>query len=991
MSRILRIGWILVAGCATSLGAAEPSRFLDVAALLEQRCVRCHSDTKAQGGLSLTSREALLKGGDSGPAIVPGNPAGSVLLQQIMGPDPAMPAEGAALTADEVARVRDWIEHSAEWSPGVVLRERSADPKNWWAFQPLRPQAVPEVRDAGWPRGAIDSFILAPLERQQLHPSAAADRRTLIRRLTMDLHGLPPVPDDVEEFLADPAPDAFERLLDRLLASPHYGVRWARHWLDIVHYADTHGFERDQRRDHAWRYRDWVIAALNADRPYTQFVEDQLAGDVLRPDDPDAVIATGYLAAGPWDFVGQAETPSPVLKRLARADDLDDLVTQVMTSLCGVTIHCARCHDHKLDPISQREYYSLWAVFAGVKRGDRDVSPREVEALAARRQALNQELQKVRRDYARRLGRHVDLADIVGGGDGFGSGQRGHGVDPISGNVQTAPRGFLNDARPNVFAPSPLPFIDGVVIPDLSPEGTPISTTGLKIPKVPRTSGQVWDAIRNGPVHSQFSTVLDGTDYGKEDHTLLSLHANAAITFDLAAIRTAGAPEELKFAATAGYFGQTATRGASFHVYVDGIQKAQRMNLGRSDGAVSVEVPLPAAARFLTLMATDGGNGISHDQIGFADPWLVGTTPDSTSEDDRRELERLAERRIQLEQALTQLPAAARVYAVVPESPPSIQVLTRGDPEQPADVVTPAALSCLTQLAPELGTHAATDADRRIAFARWINSEENPLPARVLVNRLWHHHFGIGLVETPSDLGVGGSLPSHPELLDWLARELQRSGGSLKSLHRRLCSSAVYRQVSTAHDPAQAEAARRDSANRGLWRMNPRRLDAESVRDAVLIASGCLNDQMTGPGYRDFEYQEEYAPVYRYVCADSAPLWRRTIYRFAVRTTTHPFLTTLDCPSPANLAPVRTTTTTALQSLTLLNNEFMIRQSRHFARRLESSGGDDVTRIEQAFRLAYGRRPTPDENQVASGLVRAGGLDALCRVLLNSNEFVYYD
>lgn len=988
---------ILIPAAVVPVCAADPIDFAtDVAPLLEQRCVRCHSSDKPKGGLSLSSHDALLKGGESGAAIVAGKPDESLLIEMVTGTKPLMPAEGVPLTKAEVDRLRAWIAAGAAWPKGLTLKERQADGRSWWAFQPIARPTVPQIQTEANARNEIDRFVLAKLEAQGLTLSPESDRRTLIRRLTFDLLGLPPTPAEITAFEQDQQPNAYERLVDRLLESPHYGERWARHWLDIAHYADTHGFERDQRRDNAWRYRDWVIRVLNADRPYDQFLRDQLAGDILRPDDPDAVIASSFLAAGPWDFVGQAETPSPVLKRLARADDLDDMITQVMTATCGVTINCARCHDHKLDPISQREYYGLWAVFAGVKRGDRDVSAAEVRELAARKQALNAELQQTRSEIARHSGQHRDLADIVGGGDGLGSGKPGNGIDPVTGNAQSARRGFLEGAKPNVFARSTVKFVDGVVIPDLNPEGTQISSTGLKIMKPPRTSGQVWDAIRFGPVNSQFSTTLDGVDYAADGHTLLSLHANVAITFDVAALREAGAPAEMKFTATTGYFGQTPRNGASVHIYVDGVSKFDRRNIGRDDGGIAVDVALPASARFLTLMSTDGGNGIGHDQICFADAWLIAAQAASQTNEEKAELARLQQRKVDLEKQLASLPAPQRVYGVIPEPPPPIRVLNRGDPEQSGDEVPPLTLSCVSGLPPELGTAQSSDGDRRRAFADWVTSPANPLTRRVIVNRLWHYHFGTGLVETPSDFGLGGSLPSHPELLDWLAEELLAHNWSLKSIHRLICQSATYRQQSTLPRGAANElstlAQRVDSGNRLLWRMNPRRLDAESLRDATLSISGKLNKTMFGPGYRDFEYQEEYAPVYRYITPDAPDLWRRSIYRFVVRTTTHQFLTTLDCPSPANLVPARNTTTTALQSLALLNNDFMLRQSGYFAERLTKEDKLDVPQqISYAFLLAFGRPPSPDELAAGESLAKSRGLLQFCRMLLNANEFVYID
>ncbi len=1027
-SRLALIGVVLGFGLPAQgeLVAAEPkpneSKFFEkhIRPLLRERCVECHGANKQKAELRLDAKSFALKGGDNGAVVVAGKSGESLLWKRIFSEseDERMPPKesGKPLTEKELAAVKAWIDAGAVWPESDADRAAASDKRSeHWAWQPVKRVVPPgdglETRPTkdGHP---VDAFINTKLRTNGLTMSPEADRRTLIRRLTFDLLGLPPTPEEVEAFVNDRDPKAYDKLIERLLDSPHYGERWARHWLDIAHYADTHGFERDQRRDNAWRYRDWVIRAFNGDLPYDQFLRDQIAGDVLRPDDPDAVIATGFLAAGPWDFVGQAETPSPVLKRLARADDLDDMITQVMTAACGVTINCARCHDHKLDPISQREYYGLWAVFSGVKRGEREVSAAEVRDLAARKQAFRAELQQVRTEQARRGGKHFDLADIVGGGNGLGTGKLGEGIDQVTGKPQTAKRGSVEEAMPNVFARSTVKFVDGVVIPDLTPEGTQITSTGLKVMKPPRTSGQVWDAVRYGPVNSQFSTKLDGVDYSADGHTLLSLHANAAITFDMAALREAGAPAEMKFTATAGYFGQTPKNGASFFVYVDGELKTNQKNIGRDDGGIAVDISLPTTARFLTLMATDGGNGIGHDQICFADAWLIAAVPPPMSEADKAELARLQQRRVELEKQLASLSVPSKVYAVVTETPPPVKLLKRGDPEQPADEVVPTSLACVIGLKPELGTVESSDGDRRKAFADWVTSPANPLTRRVIVNRLWHYHFGAGLVETPSDFGLGGSFPSHPELLDWLADELLVQRWSLKAIHRLICTSAAYRQQSGSESVPRSLGSGRtdardgplpdgrgtdraraiDANNRLLWRMNPRRLDAESLRDAVLTVSGKLNKTQFGPGYRDFEYQEEYAPVYRYITPDSPDLWRRSVYRFVVRTTTHQFLTTLDCPSPANLVPARNTTTTALQSLALLNNDFMLRQSGYFADRVIAEAGSDSTvQVTRAFQLAFGRKPSSSEATSAATLLQSRGIAQLCRMLLNTNEFVYVD
>ncbi len=967
----------------------------DVAPIIQQHCIRCHRTENRKGEISLSTAADLVENGH----VVAAKPDESTLLKLVLsqnGKPPKMPKEGEPLTAKQVAALRRWIESGAQWPANFEIHEASKAGQDWWSLQPVAPVTVPtispeqgKIGSADWTLNPIDRFVRSKLIDNGLQPSPAADRRTLIRRLSFDLLGLPPTPEAIEVFLKDPDPRAYEKLVDHLLASPHYGERWARHWLDIAHYADTHGFERDQRRDNAWRYRDWVIRSLNTDQPYDAFLKDQIAGDVLRPDDPEAVIATGFLAAGPWDFVGQAETKSEVLKRAARADDLDDMVTQVMTAACGVTINCARCHDHKLDPISQRDYYGLWAVFAGVKRGERDVSAAEVRELEARKQTLRTEIQHVTAELAKRLGKHFDLADIVGGGDGLMTGKLGAGIDVLTGRPQTEKRGFVEGVKPNTFVRSTVKFVDGVVVPDASPEGTPITSTGVVVKKIPKTSGQVWDAIRLGPVNSHFSTKLDSVDFGTSDHTLLSLHANAAITFDLEELRKSGAPAEMKFTATAGYFGETPKNGANFAIYLDGESRLARDRIGREDGVVPVDISIPATTRFLTLMSTDGGNGIGHDQICFADPWLSAASPPAEDPSNTTEIEKLRQRRGELENQLKAVPAPTRVYAILSETPAPVKVLQRGNPEQPAAEVAPAALACVANLTSQLATSQTPEGERRRALAEWITSPANPLTRRVLVNRLWHYHFGIGLVDTPSDFGYGGGKPSHPELLDWLAQEFLRRGWSLKSMHRLICTSQAYRQQSApARGPATDLGIERDAGNRLLWRMNPRRLDAESVRDAVLSVSGKLNPEMFGPGYRDFEYQEEYAPVYRYITPDAPDLWRRSVYRFAVRTTTHQFLTTLDCPSPANLVPSRNITTTALQSLALLNNDFMLRQSGYFAERVAR---DPNTSVAQAFQLAFGRDPSSAEAKAAEELRKTRGLPQLCRMLFNANEFVYID
>jgi len=525
--------------------------------LLLARCGDCHGPDTQEANLRLDVRHRAVKGGDFGPVILPGKAAESELVRRITHGDPekAMPP-GEPLSAEEIALLTRWIDAGADWpetEADRVARETDRDDRlDHWAWQPIVRPAVPTTEPGSspaqtpmqtqWPKhSAIDRFLQAALAEKNLAPAPEADRRTLIRRLSFDLLGLPPTPDDVAAFVADPAADAYERLVDRLLASPHYGERWARHWLDIAHYADTHGFERDQLRPNAWRYRDWVIDALNRDLPYDEFLRRQIAGDVIDPDDPEHVVATGFLAAGPWDFVGQVETKSDVLRRQARADDLDDMVTQVMTAACGVTVNCARCHDHKLDPVPQRDYYALVSVFAGVTRADTPTSRAEDERYTRRKAELGAAVAAARAEVHTLAGRPVDLADIVGGGDGCGSGTRAAGIDARNGQAaDPKPRGFLSAIPLNTPRPGPTKFVNAVFVPH-GPGAVPVTTTGLTVEGIPETSKSGWDAIRNGPVAKQFSTTLDGVDYAQDGHTILGLHANAGITFDLGEIFAAAA------------------------------------------------------------------------------------------------------------------------------------------------------------------------------------------------------------------------------------------------------------------------------------------------------------------------------------------------------------------------------------------------------------------------------------------------------------------
>lgn len=988
VARILLLAAMAASAAIAGSSAAEPggARPGDggavaekVRALFSSRCRECHGPDSQQGGLRLDLDPSSPD--ETAAVVVAGNRNASALHERVTSTDPdrRMPPRGKALSAEEIELVGAWIDAGAAWPEGTWR-----DPRlDHWAWQPV---VRPDVPGSAVGAAAIDAFVASRLRESGLAPAPEADRRALIRRASFDLVGLPPTPEEVAAFEADPAPDAFERLVDRLLASPAHGERWARHWLDVAHYADSHGYERDQLRPHAWRYRDWVIDAINADKPYDAFLREQVAGDVIAPDDPAAVVASAFLVAGPWDFVGQVETQSAALRRQARADDLDDMLTQVMAAACGVTINCARCHDHKLDPIPQRDYTALAALLAGVTRGNRPVSPAAVAARDARRQELEASLRTATADVHTLAGAPVDLADIVGGGDGSGNGVKGAGIDPRSGVARDrTPLSFLEGIEANRPVPGPSPLVAAVLVPDGS---GPVRfvVDGDPIDGIPPTARQGWDAIRNGPVNAQASTTTAGIDYATAGHAILGLHANAAITFDLAAIRAKHPATSRRFRAVVAYGGRAETAGADFAVYVDGVRMAQG-RLAQASPGEPLDVLLPNEACHLTLVATDGGDGIGHDQIWFGDPRIEGTPSRPV---DEPALVAARGRIETVRQELAALPEADTVYGPVVQPPPPVQLLVRGDPEKPLGEIPPGLPGWIAVPV----THPLADAgdgQRRRALAEWITDRANPLTPRVIVNRLWHHHFGTGLVDTPSDFGTGGGRPSHPALLDWLAAELVDHGWSLKHIHRLICTSKTWRQRSHGV-PGAAAGMTVDSGIRLLWRMSPRRLDAESYRDAVLAVSGMLDPARGGPGFRDFRVTEAYAPIYESIPIDRPDLRRRSIYRCVVRGTPDVFLTTLDCPNPANLAPVRPRTTTALQSLAILNNDFTLRHAEAWAERLRREAGDrPADQVRLGFQLAFGRDPDREEAAAGEALVAQAGLVQLCRMMLAANEFSAID
>jgi hypothetical protein len=788
-----------------------------VQALLAARCQGCHNNEGHAGGLSLISMKSMLKGGARGPAVVPGHPEKSVLYRLISGGKPSMPLVGVPLNKEEVESVRKWIEDGAKW----------VEPDQWWSLQPLKRPAVPDVRDA-WVRTPIDAFVLAKLREKGLTHAAETDRRTLIRRLTYDLEGLPPTPEEVDAFIADKSPDAYEHLVDRLLASPRYGERWGRHWLDAAHYGESHGYDKDKPRRNAWPYRDYVIRAFNNDKPYSRFVQEQLAGDVLYPDDPDATIALGFIASGPWDFVGQVELKDDTTaKRLTRDLDRDDMVSVTMSTFVSMTAHCARCHDHKFDPIPQSEYYGLQSVFAGVDRADRPVD-RDPGVFHRRNELLAER-------------RAVDVA-----------------LRP------------LEDAAEDISTPE-----------------------------------------------------------------IEALDKQVAQWKEINATDPENRPADIK-------------------------QKIKEAALRR---AALVKAALPPA--------------------------------------DVAKAEQLRARRAELTREMDELPKPELVYAAAnyfepqgtfrfPVTARPVRVLERGNVDSPGPMAQPGALACVPGLQARFHLDPRTpEGERRAALAQWITSPANMLTWRSIVNRVWHYHFGAGIVDSPNDFGHMGSLPSNPELLDWLAVEFRDSGGSFKKLHKLIVMSSVYRQSSAGN----AVNAKIDGENRYLWRANRQRLDAESLHDSILAVNGKLDLTMGGPSVQQFFFKDDHSPVYDYARfdPDSRANYRRSVYRFIVRSVPDPFMERFDCPDVSMITAKRSATITAIQALALMNNPFVLKQSEHMAERVRGISGSPEGQVAAAFRLALQRAPDARENAELTKYLAREGLTNLCRLLLNTNEFIFVD
>jgi hypothetical protein len=848
----------------------------------------------------------------------------------------------------------------------VCAADEPSLPGDKWALAPLSRPAVPTV-PAGhdtWVRNPVDAFVVQKLLAAGLSPGPEADRRTLIRRLTVDLTGLLPTPEETEAFERDDSPNAYEHLVDRLLSTRRYGERWARHWLDVVHYADSHGHDEDGPRPNAWPYRDYVIRSFNDDKPYARFVREQIAGDALYPDDPAAIIATGFLAAGPWDQSGlsgiREDSPDRIV---AYYLDRDDVVTTTISTFAGLTVGCARCHDHKFDPITQADYYSLQAVFAGVNKVER---PFDVDAGVARKRAELQRLLARAQSWKDKADPSLLGSERQAEASAFASEWRAaesRWVAPQLLAIKSKESTILKQlADHSVLSIGPRPNRDtytATLATDL------VGITGLRLEVLSDESLPSAGPGRadNGNLHLSEVRVTAKAKGQPGSATPIKLKA-AVADFDQSGWGVAraidGDPKTawgifpavgqthraiFEFDQPAGFAG-----GSELTVELDQLHGGGHL-IGRFRVAVTtVAAPLKADSPILPAAVSDALAVRADWRTDAQKALLAGF---------------VWERRLQHD--LAALPPPSHVYCAWnrvkpdgrPMSPRAVHVLKRGETTRPGEVARPGSIAAVPGMPSRFRLADPEDeGQRRAALADWLTRPDNPLTWRVIVNRVWHYHFGKGIVDTPNDFGKMGGCPSHPELLDWLAIEFRDGGGSLKKLHRLLVTSSTYRQA-VRHDRAAAE---KDSENRLLWRMNRTRLDAETLRDSVLLLSDRLDETMYGPPVQHFVVKPgaHFTPDADYDAfdVDGAAARRRSVYRYVFRTRPDPLLQALDCPDASQSAPVRSTSVGATQALALWNDKFILRHAEHLAALAAKMTPTAAEQPDFIVRRLYGRRLT---------------------------------
>ncbi len=886
-----------------------------------QRCFQCHGERLQTSGLDLHTRAGMLKGGVGGPAVVPGNSAASPLYKRISGQEqPVMPMPPAPpLNEKEITLLKDWIDQGAEWNsiaaPAASPTSASGDYKEkritdedrqWWSFQPPVRYPAPHVSDARWARNPIDAFVRDALSKQGLEPGPQADPRTLIRRAYLDLTGLLPPPEEVEKFVQDSSPKAYENLVDRLLASDHYGERWGRFWLDVARYADSSGFEFDITVENGWRYRDYAIKAFNQDKPYNQFIVEQLAGDELDHPTYDSLTATTFYRIGPRVRFREKNYPS------YRYDYMDDMIRTTFQGFMGLSVNCARCHDHKFDPITRMDYYRSAAAFWSYVDYDHPLVPKEQVVEYERiKQQLESEITPLQQEIARIEKPYKDK-------------QREQ-------QIQAALKKYPEDIQ-----------------------------IAIKTPEDKRTVGQ----------KLLVAQVLISPEEANPDMITADLNATAKSRAQAKANQVFGVED----------YG---ARSLKLSPEDEAKRSALRVKIAEIEKRLPDPLPVADGVR-------DGDYRLTPDGLG--DSTIPGTG------------------RPTYDVKCCYIPEPGQKFQV----PPLYFAAAGDDIKANASTfpVEPGFLSVLVKGTPPPATHPPNRSDyttsgRRRALAEAIASPDNPLTARVMVNRIWGWHFGRGIVATPGNFGKMGMLPSHPELLDWLATEFVRQGWSIKQMQRLIMNSETYKMASAFYQPTDMA---KDPTNVYLWRFPIRRMEAEIIRDAVLDASGDLNLQAGGPAFFPSIPLSVRADQPRgtwELTKEGPDTWRRSVYAYVKRGLKYPMFEVYDLPDLNTTCERRAVSTVPTQALTMLNNEFMLMQAARFAQRvILEAGWDFGGAVTAMYRIALSRDPTSKELETnvafltkqrdqelnAGAAGKQASLDAitdLAHVVLNLNEFAY--
>jgi cytochrome c553 len=902
--------------------SGTPDFVRDVRPIFEVHCYGCHGAEKQKSGYRLDAKSIALAGGDVyGEAIVGGNASESVLIQLVSSADAGerMPPDGPPLTAEQIGVLKKWIDAGANWPEGIdsaVIEDK----RDHWALKPRKDVPLPSIKNLQWPRDGIDYFIEEKLTLAGLQVNEEADRITWLRRVTLDLLGLPPTLPELESFIADARPDAYERVVDRLLSSPRYGERWGQHWLDVVRYADTHGFEVNTERPNAWPYRDYVISAMNQDTAYDQFIREQIAGDRLNAD-----AATGFLITASVLLPGQIGQDEPS-KRLARQDSLDEIVVNIGQTFLGLSIGCARCHDHKFDAISQKDYYSMQAFVAGVEYEERELQTADAKEARRRAEEAKSQLAVLRKE----LDLHGPIAfqRIVR-----------PGINAERNTDRIVPH-RSKKLRFTILKTNNLePCIDELEIINASGENVAIASRGTKV----TSSG---DNV--APDRHELRFINDGV-YGNSRSWMSNEMGKGWVELEFPQV------EDVRYI----IWGRDRER-----VYKDRLAIEYRIEVADENGQWHYVA--------------------DHSDRATYNPDSRPNDPESlkfaSQSGDPKSLE-VKQKIDALEVVIAKDTQGQLAFAGKFRKPDTIRLLSRGDPEQPKGLVAPAVLEALDSL---VLSEDSAENERRVTLANWIAKKENPLTARVIVNRVWQSHFGIGIVETSNDFGRNGSVPTHPELLDWLANEFVSSGWSIKQLHRRIVLSATYRQ-SSASNKLGADA---DADCRLLWRFPPRRMDAEMMRDSLLAMCGRLHHQMGGSGFDLFDKRgglSGFEPIEVTSQSNS----RRMVYAHKVRREREAVFGAFDCPDAGQSTPRRRESTTPLQALNLLNSRFAIEHSSMLAEQIEQKSELTVAqKINHVFLVVLGRAASEEEQNELLPMVAQEGLMPLCRALFNSNEFL---